>query len=293
MARSTRYKGRFAPSPTGPLHLGSLCTALASWLDARAHGGQWLLRIEDIDRERCDVSHAQSIIESLQAHGLEHDGPIGWQSRRGLRYRNALARLHGQQLLYRCNCSRKRIEMQLLEAGWQALPGAERPYPGFCRSLMRSSGAGALRFIVPDQAVRFQDRFAGLQSSCLSRSLGDFVVLRADGLNSYHLAVVVDDEADGVTDVVRGDDLLESTARQIALQDALGYRRLRYGHIPVLKDAEGQKLSKQQGALPLRAEKAPSNLQAAARHIGLGQLHAGSIPAFLEQAIEAWAQRWL
>lgn len=288
--REPKYVGRFAPSPTGPLHLGSLCTALASWLDARVAGGAWLLRIEDIDRERCRRDHAIAIIQCLKAHGLQHDGPIGWQSRRQARYLKTLERLVAQGRAYLCSCSRKQIETQLIEMGWLASPDAERPYPGHCRAGMRKSGSGAWRFIVPAEAVSFQDRFAGEVLSSVEKASGDFVIFRADAQVSYHLAAVVDDEVDGVTDVVRGDDLLPSTARQIALQQSLGYRRLRYFHLPVLRDDKGQKLSKQQGAPPLQCEHALENLRLAGGHLGLGDLQASSVQSFLEKAKLAWAR---
>ncbi len=357
------YTGRFAPSPTGPLHLGSLCTALASWLDARAHGGRWLLRIEDVDKDRCRRDHALSIIESLRAHGLNHDGPVGWQSRREARYEAALSNLIRDRVVYRCRCSRRQIEEVLkkknledegrstgeacdqeslanyvgdregstgesyahrlgiqvrrdqgfrireLPACEMTLAGskasgqnakafspvmpAERPYPGTCRALMRIEGDGAWRLIVPDSPFEFSDRLFGHQKSRLVESIGDFVVVRANGQSSYHLAVVVDDEKDGVTDVVRGDDLLSSTARHIALQQLLAYREIRYCHLPVLRDAQGQKLSKQQGAKALVPQHALENLRQAAQHLGLGALSADSLEGFLSQATVAWAARWI
>ncbi len=286
--RSYMYTGRFAPSPTGPLHLGSLCTALASWLDARAHGGRWLLRIEDIDTDRCRPEHAMAIIDCLRAHGLHHDGPISWQSKLKARYQAALTQLRESQRVYRCACSRRQIEA-LMHPARQA----ERPYPGTCRTLMRTEGEGAWRLIVPNEPIKFFDLALGPQQSILTESIGDFVVVRADGQSSYHLAVVVDDEWDGITDVVRGDDLLTSTARQIALQQRLAYRTLQYCHIPVMKDAHGQKLSKQQGAEPLCSNRALENLSLAARHLGLGELPAGSLESLLTAAISAWAARWI
>ena len=329
------YTGRFAPSPTGPLHLGSLCTALASWLDAKAHGGRWLLRIEDVDKDRCRRDHALSIIESLRAHGLNHDGPVGWQSRREARYEAALSNLIRDRVVYRCRCSRRQIEEVLKKKNLedegrstgeacdqeslanyvgdregstgesyahglgiqvrrdQGFRIRERPYPGTCRALMRIEGDGAWRLIVPDSPIEFSDRLFGHQKSRLVESIGDFVVVRANGQSSYHLAVVVDDEKDGVTDVVRGDDLLSSTARHIALQQLLAYREIRYCHLPVLRDAQGQKLSKQQGAKALVPQYALENLRQAAQHLGLGALSADSLEGFLSQATVAWATRWI
>ncbi|MGA1652832.1 MAG: tRNA glutamyl-Q(34) synthetase GluQRS, partial [Burkholderiaceae bacterium] len=235
--RSTTYIGRFAPSPTGPLHLGSLCTALASWLDARAHGGSWQLRIEDIDRDRCRPEHASAIIESLRLHGLKHDGPISWQSKHQARYVDALHALREKQLVYRCHCSRKQIEHMLAQTSLSLPPQAERPYPGTCRALMRLDGPGAWRIKLEPIEIGFTDRLAGRQPLMASSTMGDFVLMRADGQWAYQLAVVVDDEVQGITHVVRGDDLLMSTPRQIALQGLLGYRKLRYLHIPVLKNS--------------------------------------------------------
>ena len=329
------YTGRFAPSPTGPLHLGSLCTALASWLDAKAHGGRWLLRIEDVDKDRCRRDHALSIIESLRAHGLNHDGPVGWQSRREARYEAALSNLIRDRVVYRCRCSRRQIEEVLKKKNLedegrstgeacdqeklendvtnregstgesyahrlgiqvrrdQGFRTRERPYPGTCRASMRIEGDGAWRLIVPDSPIEFSDRLFGHQKSRLVESIGDFVVVRSNGQSSYHLAVVVDDEKDGVTDVVRGDDLLSSTARHIALQQLLAYREIRYCHLPVLRDAQGQKLSKQQGAKALVPQHALENLRQAAQHLGLGALSADSLEGFLSQATVAWATRWM
>ena len=228
------------------MHLGSLCTALASWLDARAHGGSWQLRIEDIDRDRCRSEHASAIIECLSLHGLKHDGPISWQSKHQARYIDALNALREKQLVYRCHCSRKQIEHMLAQTSLDLPPQAERPYPGTCRALMRLDGPGAWRVKLEAIELGFTDRLAGRQPRMASSMMGDFVLMRADGQWAYQLAVVVDDEVQGITDVVRGDDLLMSTPRQIALQGLLGYRKLRYLHIPVLKNSQGQKLSKQQ-----------------------------------------------
>ena len=283
------YVGRFAPSPTGPLHAGSLQTALASWLDARAHKGKWLLRIEDVDAPRCSIDAAYGIINCLAAHGLQPDGAVGWQSQRRERYDRAIDQLQSAGLLYLCSCSRSRIAAALRESGWVDAPHRERPYPGLCRQRMRSTGAGALRLCVNAEEIAWEDRRLGSQAETLALSLGDFVLRRADGIDSYHLAVVVDDEADGVTDVVRGDDLLASTARQIALQRHLGYRGLRYLHLPVLRDSHGEKLSKQQGAAALSPENAASNLRAAAERLGLGRLPGASVPELLAQAVARWS----
>jgi len=275
------------------LHLGSLCTALASWLDARAHGGSWQLRIEDIDRDRCRPEHASAIIESLRLHGLKHDGPISWQSKHQARYVDALHALREKQLVYRCRCSRKQIEHMLAQTSLSLPPQAERPYPGTCRALMRLDGPGAWRIKLEPIEIGFTDRLAGRRPLMASSTMGDFVLMRADGQWAYQLAVVVDDEVQGITHVVRGDDLLMSTPRQIALQGLLGYRKLRYLHIPVLKNSQGQKLSKQQGAQALCPQQALGNLKLAAQHLGLSDLQARSLDSFLTKAIQAWAARWL
>jgi len=283
--RPRGYVGRFAPSPTGPLHAGSLQTALASWLDARAHEGRWLLRIEDVDTPRCTRSAALDIIACLAAHGLHPDGAIGWQSLRRRRYDAAIAKLLALGRLYRCDCSRSRIAAALRRGGWIDAPHRERPYPGLCRSGMRNGGEGALRLRLDPGEIVWEDRQMGSQVETPALSIGDFVLRRADGIDSYHLAVVVDDEADGVTDVVRGDDLLGSTARQIALQRVLGYRSLRYLHLPVLRDVRGEKLSKQQGARALDVRDAVPNLQSAVEALGLGRIGEGGIEGSGERGI--------
>ena len=282
------YVGRFAPSPSGPLHAGSLQTALASWLDARTHRGKWLLRIEDVDTPRCSPQLAFAIIDCLAQHGLRPDADILWQSRQRARYDAAIAHLAGLGVLYRCACSRTRIASALRRTGWTDVPRQERPYPGLCRASMRIEGEGSLRVMVDSIAITWEDRATGSQSEVLSQSIGDFVVRRADGIDSYHLAVVVDDEADGVTDVVRGDDLRASTARQIALQHLLGYRSLRYLHLPVVRDEHGQKLSKQQGAKALDPSAAAGNLCRAIEGLGLGPITGQQVEALLAEACRRW-----
>ncbi len=234
-----RYVGRFAPSPTGPLHFGSLAAAVASWLDARAAGGEWHLRIEDVDAPRTVPGAEDAILRALEALGLAWDGPVVRQRERSARYAQALAALRERGLVYRCRCSRREIA----DSGTLGLDGVV--YPGTCRNLGLGPGVeGADRFRVDDSPVRFEDRLQGPQSQRLARDIGDFVVRRRDGLFAYQLAVVVDDADLGVTDVVRGADLMDSTPRQIALQRALGFATPRYLHIPVATRG-GEKLSKQ------------------------------------------------
>lgn len=272
-----RYTGRFAPSPTGPLHFGSLVAALASWLDARSAGGRWLLRIEDLDLPRVIPGAADTILRQLEDCGLAWDGPVLHQSTRLDAYREALDRLKDR--CYPCACTRRELEDSAL-----AIDGS-RIYPGTCRGgLAPGKTARAVRLRTDDEPVRFADRVQGEISQRVASEVGDFVVLRADGVFSYQLAVVVDDAAQGVTDVVRGADLLDSTARQICLQRLLGLPTPRYLHVPVAANAAGEKLSKQTFAADAR----PADLPRALRFLGL-QVPAG-LPA---RESLAWAQgRW-
>jgi glutamyl-Q tRNA(Asp) synthetase len=237
--------GRFAPSPTGPLHFGSLVAALASWLDARAAGGRWLLRIEDLDRPREQPGAAAEIQRTLESFGLYWDGEIVFQSQRAALYAEALQRL--REKTYWCGCSRREIADSAVSL---AADGAT-VYPGTCRAgLPPGRTARALRVRTDGETIRFVDRVQGTQAQAVEREVGDFVLRRADGVLAYQLAVVVDDAEQGVTDVVRGADLLDSTARQILLQRLLGLPMPRYLHVPIALDAAGDKLSKQTGALP-------------------------------------------
>jgi len=237
----TPYVGRFAPSPTGPLHFGSLVAAVGSYLEARAHGGQWLVRIEDIDPPREVAGASDLILRTLEAYGFEWDGTVLYQSRRDEVYHDTLARLLETGLAYRCRCSRKEAQEATRQAGL-----AFGIYAGTCRSSAHPPhGAGALRVQVQEAVIEFTDRLQGRQRQDLAREVGDFVVHRADGLWAYQLAVVVDDAAQGVSDIVRGSDLLDSTARQIYLQQLLGLPTPRYLHLPVALNTAGEKLSKQ------------------------------------------------
>jgi glutamyl-Q tRNA(Asp) synthetase len=240
------YVGRFAPSPSGPLHFGSLVAAAASWLDARAARGRWLLRIEDLDTPRAQPGAADDILRALERFGFTWDGPVLYQSLRGARYEAALQRL--QASTYWCGCTRREIADSALGL---AADGAQI-YPGTCRAgLPAGKAPRTLRLDVGRHTISFVDRVQGPCAQDLAREVGDFVLYRADGQVAYQLAVVVDDAEQGVTDVVRGADLLDSTGRQIHLQRLLGYPQPRYLHVPVAVNANGEKLSKQTGARAL------------------------------------------
>jgi glutamyl-Q tRNA(Asp) synthetase len=266
--QKTPDTGRFAPSPTGSLHLGSLAAAVASWLFARAADGRWLVRIEDIDAPRVVPGSAAEILAALQRYGLEHDGEIVWQSQRTARYEAALARLRDANLVYDCACSRADLQRAA-----SAPLGAEPVYPGTCRDgLPAGKAARAIRFRAPNETIAFDDLLRGPVEENVALQTGDFVVRRADGLFAYQLAVVVDDAEQGVTQVVRGVDLLPSTARQIALQRALGYDTPEYAHIALVTNPDGTKLGKREGSLPLPAldeARVRETLAAALRHLGL------------------------
>jgi len=293
---SSSYRGRFAPSPTGPLHFGSLVAALASWLDARAHNGTWFVRIEDIDGPRTVPGAAQDILTTLERFGFHADEPPVWQSARIDRYRAALDRLIAAGHVYPCGCTRKEIADSQVHAHRR---NTTLIYPGTCRSGLHGKPARAWRLRVPDDEppgaaiVRFEDRWQGTQSQDLATEVGDFVLLRADGQWAYQLAVVVDDAEQGVTHVVRGVDLLDSTARQIWLQRCLGVPTPAWLHVPVVTNADGDKLSKQTGAQALDPARPLEALIEAARHLGLdlGDGKPASIEAFQADAIDAWRRR--
>ena len=302
------YTGRFAPSPTGPLHAGSLVAALASWLDARAHGGRWLVRIEDADQPRCPSGMGEHILHQLAACALLPDEPPLWQSPRDAAYRAALEQLAGDGCVYPCCCTRRAIESALQAQGVPLQRDAERVYPGTCRpapgagprSIEAGSathaGALAWRLRVSEGLVRWHDRRLGAQQQDVAREVGDFVLLRADGLWAYQLAVVVDDAAQGVTDVVRGEDLADSTARQIVLQRALGLPTPRYLHTPLVRAPDGHKLSKQSGAAPLDLVDPAAILRtvrAALQALGLFlPTAATTLPTLLDGAVQAWTACW-
>lgn len=243
--------GRFAPSPTGALHRGNLRTALASWLSVKARGGRWLLRIEDVDRHRCRREWAEQQVRDLAALGLESDGPVVWQSERDTQYLEALARLQEQRLLYVCQCSRK--DLSLMASAPQSDDGL-RPYPGRCRGRVPATlEPAALRFHLPPGEVAWLDRVHGPQRHDPCALTGDPLLHRRDGCFAYHLAVVVDDGLQGVTEIVRGDDLRPVTATQIRLQEALGFARPEYAHVALVHDDQGQRLGKRSGAQGVQA----------------------------------------
>lgn len=283
-----KYRGRFAPSPTGPLHAGSLVAALASWLDARAHGGTWLVRIEDVDTPRCVPGADQEILRQLAACGLLPDEAPVWQSRRGSLYQAALDKLVAAGHAYPCACSRKDIELALHALGRERARNAELVYPGTCRDGLHGKAARAWRFRVAPGQVQWQDRELGAQSQDVEREVGDFVLKRADGLWAYQLAVVVDDAEQGITHVVRGADLADNTARQMQLQQALGLAAPSYLHTPLVLGANGEKLSKQNGAQALDLRDPLAALRSAAATLGLPPIPADSLGAFLEQSPQAW-----
>ncbi|MET1081372.1 MAG: tRNA glutamyl-Q(34) synthetase GluQRS [Pseudomonas sp.] len=250
------YTGRFAPTPSGYLHFGSLVAALASYLDARAQGGQWLLRMEDLDPPR-EVEGAQAaILDTLGAYGLEWDGECIRQSQRHAAYAQVLEQLFRQGLAYACRCSRKRLE---------PYGGV---YPGFCRDAGHAADDAAIRLRVPQLNYGFSDRIQGDFSQHLAGDVGDFVIRRRDGLYAYQLAVVLDDAWQGVTDVVRGADLLDSTPRQLYLQELLGLRQPRYLHVPLIIQPDGHKLGKSYRSAPLPTDQAAPLLVRALRALG-------------------------
>jgi glutamyl-Q tRNA(Asp) synthetase len=287
MSETAGYRGRFAPSPTGALHAGSLAAALASWLDARAHGGVWLVRIEDLDPPREVAGAARQILDALSAFGLVADEPPLFQSTRGDLYREALGKLQASGLVYACACSRTEVAQAQRELG---LPS--HLYPGTCRSGTGGRPVRALRVRVPDETIGFVDRACGRYAQNLAREVGDFVIRRADGLWAYQLAVVVDDAEQHISDVVRGADLLDNTPRQIWLQRALHLPTPRYLHVPVVTNAKGEKLSKQTGAAPLDTGRPLPELERAWQHLGFPALGADGVDAFLRRATELWHARW-
>jgi glutamyl-Q tRNA(Asp) synthetase len=283
------YRGRFAPSPTGPLHFGSLIAALASLCDARAASGSWLVRIEDVDVPRARPDAEGDILRALERYGCAWDGPVLRQSERTEIYEAALERLRDAGDVYECACTRRELETAALGAG------GERVYAGTCRDGIPADRADrrqrAWRMRVDAARIAWRDRLLGRQMQDLARDVGDFVVQRADGLFAYQLAVVVDDAEQDVTHVVRGADLLHSTARQILLQQRLRYPTPAYLHVPIALNRAGEKLSKQTGAAPLPDDPLPA-LIAAWRFLGQllpeGSAHPASVAEFWQWAIAEW-----
>jgi len=306
------YVGRFAPSPTGPLHAGSLVAALASWLDARAHGGRWLVRIEDIDPPRCMPGADQRILQQLAACGLMPDEPPVWQSERGALYEKALQQLLDAGLAYACACTRRDIELAWEKQGIARERHIERPYPGTCRGGLQGRPPRAWRFATVklaglarpfdgpdaprwhgDGRLLWHDRRLGAQSQELAQGVGDFVLRRADGLWAYQLAVVVDDALQQVSHIVRGEDLTDNTPRQMLLQQALGLPTPRYLHTPLVRRADGEKLSKQHGARSIDTSTPAASrtaLDAAAAALGLPV--ADCTHSSRADALALWVAAW-
>jgi glutamyl-Q tRNA(Asp) synthetase len=297
------YRGRFAPSPTGVLHAGSLVAALASWLDARAHGGAWLVRIEDVDTPRCVPGATEEILRQLATCALLPDEAPWCQSQRGAAYAAALQRLIDTGHAYGCACTRREIDLALAAAGVSHERHAERVYPGTCRPErggLHGRPPRAWRLHTgqpgtPEAIIDWTDRRLGPQRQDVARDVGDVVLQRADGLWAYQLAVVVDDAAQGITHVVRGEDLADNTPRQIALQRALGLPTPAYLHTPLVRAADGQKLSKQNGAAPVDLADPAAALHQAAAVLGLTlpTPGPGTPPAeVLSAALTGWQAQW-
>ena len=306
------YVGRFAPSPTGPLHAGSLVAALASWLDAQAHGGRWLVRIEDIDPPRCPAGADRHILRQLEQCQLHADEPPQWQSQRDGVYAAALAQLQVAGWAYPCSCTRRDIEAAQAALGLATERHVERPYPGTCRNGLYGKAPRAWRFhtqrfqdfwqqvhkthgqtapfFIADGRLHWLDRRLGAQAQNVAATAGDFVVCRADGLWAYQLAVVTDDAAQGITDVVRGADLADNTPRQILLQTALGLPVPRYMHTPLVLQADGEKLSKQHGAPPVATDTPEQALAALRQAAAFLDLH--SAAETISAALPDWTAQW-
>jgi len=319
---SAGYRGRFAPSPSGPLHAGSLVAALASWLDARAHHGTWLLRIEDVDSPRCVPGADRLIVQQLATCGLLPDQPPTWQSAQGARYSAALHTLAKRGWAYPCHCSRKRIEAAQAAAGHLRQRHAPLVYPGTCRPERLAGGTQGIggpealgaacvlgqhaspctpawrlhvgqvqQALGLPEVTHWHDRRLGAQQQALAHEVGDFVLRRADGLWAYQLAVVADDAEQGITHVVRGADLADNTARQLLLQAALGLPTPHYLHTPLVLGTDGSKLSKQNGAAALDLHDPLAALNQAAAVLGL-PAHGGPLPQALADWTGHWARCW-
>ena len=308
---SQNYIGRFAPSPTGSLHAGSLVAALASWLDAKAHSGKWLVRIEDVDTPRCTPGADQIILQQLTACGLQPDEPPVYQSQRNALYQTALDQLITAGQAYPCGCTRQDIEQAVAASGQPRARHGELVYPGTCRDGLKGKKARSWRFLSTFQAsnrplaqqrraqtapdsiannVTWADRLLGQQQQNVSAEVGDFVLKRADGLWAYQLAVVVDDAAQGITHIVRGQDLADNTARQILLQRTLGLPLPQYLHTPLVLGANGEKLSKQNGAQALDLHDPVNALMQAGQHLDI-DCKAATPAEWLQQATRQWIER--
>jgi glutamyl-Q tRNA(Asp) synthetase len=293
MNSTPAYRGRFAPSPTGPLHFGSLVSALASFLDARAHRGTWLVRIEDVDGPRTVPGAADEILHTLARFGMRSDERPVWQSQREAVYQRAFEQLLNAGFIFPCGCTRREIADSLASSHTRY---ATLAYPGTCRDGLHGKPPRAWRMLVPDgdaAMLTFHDRWQGTQAQDLATEVGDFVLKRADGEWAYQLAVVADDADAGITHVVRGADLLDSTARQIYLQRCLSVSTPAYLHVPVVENGHGEKLSKQTGAKALDDANPLATLEQAARHLGLDLAPTESLEAFFSDSTAQWARRFL
>jgi len=280
------YRGRFAPSPTGPLHFGSLVTAVGSYLEAKSRSGEWLVRIENLDTAREIPGASEEILNTLYLLGMEWDGSVVYQNRRQDAYQAALRVLEKQDLIYPCSCSRKEIADS-------SVLGIEGPvYPGTCRDRKHEPEfSGAWRLCTNNDLIEFEDAVQGIRQQRLQRDIGDFVIRRADGVFAYQLAVVVDDAEQGITHVVRGGDLLNSTPRQIHLQKLLGYSTPSYMHLPVVVNTRGEKLSKQTQAAPVDTSRPVLQLVKAIRFLGQTpppEVSESSLGSFWMWATENW-----
>ena len=283
-SKKPKYKGRFAPSPTGPLHFGSLYTAVASYLQAKASDGTWLLRIDDLDSQRCQQKYSDLILKTLEKFGLEWDGSVFYQHSRATAYQEALDLLKSKNLIYPCSCSRKQLQRR--NTSEHSLI-----YDQYCLQHPPSNTDTAQRLQLPQTKLSYNDLVQGIIQQDLRNTVGDFIVSRKDHIFAYHLAVVVDDEEQGITDILRGYDLMESTPRQILLQQLLGFTTPEYAHIPVISHSDGAKLSKQTFADDVSQLSAPNTLIRVLHFLNLKppkELMKGTIKQILEWAIQHW-----
>ena len=280
------YRGRFAPSPTGGLHLGSLVSALASFLDAKVNQGEWLVRMEDIDPPREQEGAAQQILHSLDEHCLQSEFPVIWQSEQGEYYQRAIEQLWQQGDLYRCACSSKQIK-QYRSQNEHCLC-RDKKNDSF--EQLNAQGYSLRIKVEAEKVVGFKDCQYGLIEQNIYQEAGDFIIRRRDGLFAYQLAVVVDDALQGITNVVRGVDLLDVTPRQIYLQQKLGFSTPAYRHIPLVYDEQGNKLSKQNFSPILNSAEALQNLQRACNHLKIAITKTQKIESLLNQAIAGWGK---
>ncbi|MDV6315561.1 tRNA glutamyl-Q(34) synthetase GluQRS [Idiomarina sp. HP20-50] len=277
------YRGRFAPTPSGPLHLGSLVAAVGSYLDAKAHHGEWLVRIEDVDKPRAVPGAANTILAQLEAHGLEWDGPVLFQGQRDLTYQSRLNQLQEAKLLYQCDCSR------------QAIRARSSHYDGYCRNRQPRTAPYALRFVNKNPVTEFTDRAHGLVTDNAPSVREDFVLKRRDGLYAYQLAVVVDDIEQGITDIVRGSDLITPSFWQLTLWQEFTGTQPQMMHLPLIMNNDGRKLSKQNHAPPVDSSQASNNVFSALKYLDIHpepELRHGPITDLLQQALQSWRKKW-